>query len=289
VGGFAQGLAADPRPGQTLGDYTLKQLLGRGGMGVVFLAEHRRLGRNVALKLLAPALAQSDVVRERFVRESRRAAAIDHPNIIPVFEANEVEGNLFIAMRYVAGPNLRQLLQADAPLGADRAVRLVGQVGSALDAAHSVGLVHRDVKPANVMVDGQAGAGSEHCYLTDFGLTKDISSSTGFTDTGQFVGTIQYVAPEQIENRALDARTDIYALGCVLYELLTEEVPFPRDSDMAVMFAHMNEPPPRPSAVRPEVGDAMDHVIARAMAKSQGDRHGSCAELVAEARDAMGG
>ena len=290
MAGFAEGVAADPRIGQLLGEYRIKELLGRGGMGVVYLAEHERLGRNVALKLLAPALAQNDVVRERFVRESRRAAAIDHPNIIPLFEAGEVDGHLFITMRYVAGVNLRELLEAEGnTLAAERAVRLVAQVGAALDAAHAVGLIHRDVKPANVMVDRQTGGEVEHCYLTDFGLTKDISSSTGFTDTGQFVGTINYVAPEQVEGRPLDARTDIYALGCVLYESLTGQVPFPRDSDLAVMFAHVSEPPPKPSVMRPEMGAAMDAVIARALAKSQSDRHATCAELIAEARGALAG
>jgi serine/threonine-protein kinase len=286
MAGFAEGLAADPRVGQLLGSYHIVKLLGRGGMGVVYLAEHNVLGRNVALKLLAPALAQNGVVRERFVRESRRAAAIDHPNIIPVYEAGEADGSLFIAMRYVAGCNLRELLIENGPLGAEPTVRMLSQVASALDAAHRVGLVHRDVKPANVMVDAQAGE-SEHCYLTDFGLTKDVSSSTGFTDTGQFVGTINYVAPEQVEARPLDARTDVYALGCVLHECLTGKVPFVRENDLAVMFAHVSEPPPAVSTLRPELGTAIDSVVTKALAKSPDDRQGSCSELLAEARAAL--
>ncbi len=267
--------------------YRIVEKLGEGGMGIVHLAFDETLGRKVALKLLSPRLADDVQFRERFMRESRLAAAIDHPNIIPVYEAGEAEGRLFIAMRYVCGRDARELLAAEGSLEPQRAVAIVDQVARALDAAHRAGLVHRDVKPANVMVDASEGA--EHCYLMDFGLTKNASSSSGYTQTGQFVGTLSYMAPEQIEGRPVDGRADLYALGCMLFECLAGCVPFRRDSDIATMYAHLHEPPPSLCAARPELPAEVDTVVARALAKAPGDRHASCAALIAEMRTALAG
>src|SRR3954470_4437138 len=193
-------------------------------MGVVYRAEHEHLNRIVALKLLAPELAATPGFRERFKRESQVAAALEHPSIVPVYDAGELGGTLYIAMRFIRGTDLAAVLRRDGALGPERTLAIFGQVGDALDAAHASGLVHRDVKPANVMLEG------EHCYLADFGLTKPVAETTGLTAAGQFLGTLDYVAPEQIEGRAIDHRVDIYALGCVLYECLTGAKPYPRDS-----------------------------------------------------------
>src|SRR4051812_45886329 len=268
--------------GTQLGPYRIESYIGRGGMGVVYRAEHVHLGRQVALKLLAPELAQNESFRERFVRESRVAARVDHPNVIPIYEADEFDGHYYIAMRYVAGTDLREILH-DGPLTLERALDVLNQVAGALDAAHAQGLVHRDVKPGNVLVV----SGSQHCYLTDFGLTKAMSSDTAFTATGQFVGTTDYVAPEQIEGKELDRRTDVYSLGCVFYECLAGTAPFRRDSDMAVMWAHMQEPPPRVTDRRPELPAGLDTVISTAMAKSKDDRYPSCSTFAAAARSAI--
>ncbi|MEA2475214.1 MAG: hypothetical protein QOE06_3129, partial [Thermoleophilaceae bacterium] len=266
-----------------LGPYRIGTYIGRGGMGVVYRAEHVHLGRQVALKLLAPELAENESFRERFVRESRVAAQVDHPNVIPIYEAGEADGTYFIAMRYVEGQDLREILHTSGPLDLDRALEVLGQVAGALDAAHGQGLVHRDVKPGNILVVG----GSGHCYLTDFGLTKAISSDTAFTATGQFVGTTDYVAPEQIEGKELDRRTDVYSLGCVFYECLAGTPPFRRETDMAVMWAHMQEPPPRVTDRRPDLPAGLDQVIATAMAKSKDDRFPSCSTFAAAARSAI--
>src|SRR3954452_10274043 len=269
--------------GSQVGQYRIDSYIGRGGMGVVYRAEHTHLGRHVALKLLAPELAENESFRERFVRESRVAARVDHPNVIPIYEASESEGSYFIAMRYVAGTDLREILHTNGPLSLERALVVLTQVAGALDTAHAQGLVHRDVKPGNILVVAE----SEHCYLTDFGLTKAISSDTAFTATGQFVGTTDYVAPEQIEGKELDRRTDVYSLGCVFYECLTGTTPFRRDTDMAVMWAHMQEPPPRVTERRPNLPQGLDTVIATAMAKSKDDRYPSCSTFAAAARSAI--
>jgi predicted Ser/Thr protein kinase len=253
--------------------YRIERQLGRGGMGVVYLAEQVRLRRYVAIKLIVPELAEDDAFRRRFERESQLAASIDHPNVIPVYEAGEADGVLFISMRYVDGHDLRAIIKASGRLEPARAARFVGQLGDALDAAHSHGLVHRDVKPANVLVAG------EHAYLTDFGLTKHVSSSSGITHTGQWVGTLDYVAPEQISGGPLDARVDVYSLGCVLFEALTGRVPYPKDSDVAKMFAHMNEPPTPVSTLAPSAGWAFDAVVARALAKAPEERYPSAGDL----------
>src|SRR3954451_4673649 len=269
--------------GSQVGQYRIDSYIGRGGMGVVYRAEHTHLGRHVALKLLAPELAENESFRERFVRESRVAARVDHPNVIPIYEASESDGRYFIAMRYVDGEDLREILHTRGPLDLERALSVLTQVSGALDAAHAQGLVHRDVKPGNVLVV----SGSEHCSLTDFGITKVMSSDTAFTATGQFVGTTDYVATEQIEGKELDRRTDVYSLGCVFYECLTGSAPFHRETEMAVMWAHMQEPPPRVTARRPELPAGLDAVIATAMAKQKDDRYPSCSTFAAAARSAL--
>src|SRR5436190_11702957 len=246
-------------------------------MGVVYLAEQVRLRRWVALKLIVPELAEDDEFRRRFERESQMAASLDHPNVIPVYEAGEADGALFISMRFVEGSDLRTLIRGTGQMEPPRAGGIVAQLGSALDAAHARGLVHRDVKPANVLVTGAPG--SEHVYLTDFGLTKHVSSQSGMTRTGQWVGTLDYVAPEQISGGALDARVDVYSLGCVLFETLTAQVPYPRDSDVAKMYAHLNEPPARVSQLAPRAGAAFDPVVDRALAKQPDLRYPSAGHL----------
>ena len=205
-------VSADRRIGSELFGYRIEALLGRGGMSVVYRAEDLRLKRKVALKLLAPELAEDQRFRDRFLRESELAASLDHPNIVPIYEAGETDGQLYIAMRYVAGGDLKGLLREHRRLEPARALALLSQVADALDAAHEAGLVHRDVKPGNVLLGSE-----EHCYLSDFGLTRQVSSQSGFTATGQIVGTIDYVAPEVVEGKELTASADIYSLGCLLY------------------------------------------------------------------------
>ncbi|MET9731970.1 serine/threonine-protein kinase [Streptomyces sp. NPDC006458] len=273
--------------GRQVAGYRIEREIGRGGMAVVYQARDLRLERTVALKLLAPELARNDTFRRRFTHESRVAAALDHPNIVPVFEAGETDGVLYIAMRYVPGSDLRHLLDRQGPLPLSAALRIVAQVASALDAAHEHGLVHRDVKPGNVLVArGTDSDHPEHVYLTDFGLTKKSLSLTGFTSVGQFVGTLDYVAPEQISGRPVDGRCDVYGLACVVYEMLTGRPPFRRDDDMALLWAHQYDDPPPPTEVRPGLPAAVDPVLAKALAKSPDDRHDSCLAFVADLRAA---
>ncbi|MFE1579893.1 serine/threonine-protein kinase [Streptomyces fradiae] len=273
--------------GRRVAHYRIDAEVGRGGMAVVYRATDLRLGRTVALKLLAPELARNDTFRKRFAHESRVAAAIDHPNIVPVFEAGETEGLLYIAMRFVPGQDLRALLDRAGPLPVATALRIAVQVASALDAAHAHELVHRDVKPGNVLVaEGTDSDRPEHVYLTDFGLTKKSLSLTGFTSVGQFVGTLDYVAPEQISGRPVDGRCDVYSLGCVVYETLAGSPPFRRDDDMALLWAHQYDPPPPLSDVRPGLPAGMDEVLARALAKAPEHRYDSCMAFVTELRRA---
>jgi serine/threonine-protein kinase len=273
----------DPRIGTELAGYRIERLLGRGGMSVVYLAQDLRLGRKVALKLLAPELASDERFRERFLRESRLAASLDHQNVIPIYEAGEAGGVLYIAMRYVEGIDLRERLRSDRVLQPADAIALLAQVASALDAAHEHGLVHRDVKPGNVLI-----ARGGHVYLSDFGLTKQTSSDSGITETGQFVGTVDYVAPEQIERQPVDGRTDEYALACVLFECLTGEAPFRSDSLTGTLWAHVSAPPPSVREPQPGLPEAIDQAIARGMAKRPGDRYPSCVELIQAAQAALG-
>ncbi|MFJ8017736.1 serine/threonine-protein kinase [Streptomyces sp. NPDC096339] len=282
--GPAPGHPSDLR-GKQIAGYLVESEIGRGGMAVVYRARDLRLDRTVALKLLAPQLAHDDTFRQRFVHESKVAAAIDHPHIVPVFEAGETEGLLYIAMRFVVGQDLRAMLDRTGPLPVGTAARIAGQVASALDAAHDHGLVHRDVKPANILV--AAGTDSEHpehVYLTDFGLTKKSLSLTGFTTAGQFVGTLDYVAPEQIWGKPVDGRCDVYSLGCVVYETLVGSPPFRRDDDMALLWAHQYDPPPPLSSSRPGLPAAVDEVLAKALAKSPEDRWDTCLEFTGALR-----
>ena len=282
-------MVTDSRIGSDLAGYRIEGILGRGGMSVVYLAQHLRLDRRVALKVLAPDLAEDERFRERFIRESRIAAGIEHPNIIPVYEAGEADGVLFIAMRYVRGTDLKSLIRSEGRLEPARAIHMLAQVGSALDVAHEDGLVHRDVKPGNILIaPGTDKAPREHVYLSDFGLTKRSSSDSGITATGQFVGTLDYAAPEQFEGGSLDGRTDVYSLGCVLYECLTGAVPFQRDQDAAMMFAHLLSPPPKATEANPELPVGIDPVIATAMAKKPEDRYQSAGALVEGASSALG-
>jgi Protein kinase domain len=281
-------MATDARIGSELAGYRIEVPIGRGGMGVVYRAEQLRLGRKVALKLLAPELAENQGFRARFEHESRLAAALDHPNIVPLFEAGEADGLLFISMRYVEGTDLRDLLSRGGRLDPERALAIAAQVGSALDAAHIRGLVHRDVKPGNILIASDTAANlPEHCYLTDFGLTKDTSSPVELTATGTFVGTIDYIAPEQIEGAKPDGRGDQYALACVLFECLTGHPPFQRDEEISVMWAHLQDEPPTVTADRPELPAAIDAVIAKAMAKAPTERFATCTAMVAAARAAL--
>jgi serine/threonine-protein kinase len=280
---------SDPRVGTELAGYRIEALLGRGGMADVYRAVDSRLGRRVALKLLAPDLAEDERFRERFLRESRLAASLDHPNVIPIYEAGEVEGLLYIAMRFVEGADLKELLQREGRLEPRRALFLLGRVADALDTAHARGLVHRDVKPGNVLiaVDPKADP-PEHPYLSDFGLTKQTSSDSGITQTGQFVGTADYAAPEQITRQGVGPATDQYALACLLYECLTGAPPYRNEALMAVLWAHVNDPPPKASEHNPELPRAIDPVLARGLAKEPKQRYESCRELIAGAREALG-
>jgi DNA-binding beta-propeller fold protein YncE len=270
-------------PGTVFAGYRIEDVAGRGGMGIVYRARQLRPDRVVALKVIAPELAQNDEFRSRFERESEMAAAIEHPHVIPVYEVDEVQGQLYIAMRFVEGQDLRQSIELGIP--AEHAVKLVDQVAGALDAAHARGLVHRDVKPANVLLSDSDGAG--HAYLTDFGLTKRVSTRGGLTATGAFVGTIDYVAPEQIEGRPVDARADVYALACVLYHALAGSVPYPRDSDVATMWAHLNDPPPALGGRAGGASVRLDDVLQRGMAKAPDDRYPSAGDLARAASAAL--
>ncbi|MGW3286245.1 serine/threonine-protein kinase [Streptomyces sp. NPDC001002] len=276
--------------GRQVAGYRIEREIGRGGMAVVYRARDLRLDRAVALKLLAPELARNDTFRLRFTHESRAAAAIDHPHIVPVFEAGETDGVLYIAMRYVEGSDLRHLLDRQGPLAPPATLRIAAQVASALDAAHDHGLVHRDVKPGNILVArGTDSDHPEHVYLTDFGLTKKSLSLTGFTSVGQFVGTLDYVAPEQISGRPVDGRCDVYGLACVVYESLAGRPPFRRDDDMALLWAHQYDEPPPLTESRPDLSAPVDAVFAKALAKSPDDRHDSCLAFITALRSATNG
>ena len=272
--------------GSQFASYRIDGIAGQGGMGVVYRATQLGLDRVVALKLIAAELADNVDFRSRFQSEAQLAASIDHPNVVPIYETGESEGALYLAMRYVEGTDLRALVEEHGGLAPERAVRIVWQVAGALDAAHRRGLVHRDVKPPNVLI---AQEGEEHAYLTDFGLTKHAGSASGFTRTGQFVGTPDFVAPEQIRGENGDARVDVYALGCLLFHALTGRTPFPRDSELGKMYAHLNDPAPAASAIAPAVPTALDGVIGTAMAKEPGARYPSAGDLARAAWAALSG
>ncbi|MEV5239164.1 serine/threonine-protein kinase [Streptomyces cinnamoneus] len=273
--------------GRQIGVYRLESEIGRGGMATVYRATDLRLDRTVALKLMSPEIARNETFRERFAQESRVAAAIDHPHIVPVFDAGEAEGKLYIAMCYVAGQDLAALLAREAPLPLAKALRIATQVASALDAAHAHDLVHRDVKPGNILVaKGTDSDHPEHVYLTDFGLTKKSLSLTGFTRVGMVVGTLDYAAPEQISGKPVDGRCDVYSLACVVFEMLTGAPPFPRDDDRALFYAHQYEAPPRLSEHRSGLPDGVDEVLAAALAKAPDDRYDSCLAFMTALRRA---
>jgi YVTN family beta-propeller protein len=281
-------IPTDPRLGTRLAGYQIQGLLGRGGMGVVYRAEQTGPHRQVALKLLLDPATASETFRERFLRESELAAAIDHPNVLPVYDAGETDGVLWIAMRYVDGIDLAALLARDGALAPEQVLAIAGQVAGALDAAHTRGLIHRDVKPGNILLAVEDG-NVAHAYLADFGLTKRIGGGRGLTVSGQVLGTIDYVAPEQIEGGQVDGRADQYSLGCLLFESLTGAVPFRGDSELAVLWAHVHDPPPRIGDHRPDLPAALDEVVGRALAKAPGDRYQSCGALVAAAQAALAG
>jgi serine/threonine protein kinase len=278
-GGPLTGLA----PGFRVAGYVLERLVGVGGMAAVYQARDERLGRVVALKLLAG----DEAVRMRFVREARAVAAVDHPHIIPVYAAGEADGMQFIAMRFVAGDTLQGVIRTNGALSPRRVAAFISPVASALDAAHAAGLVHRDVKPGNILVDARRG-GPEHAYLTDFGIARAMLSAGTLTVAGQFLGTPDYAPPEQVNGQPVDGRADQYALGCVAFEMLSGTVPFKRELPIAVLYAHLSTPPPLLTSIRGDLPPAVDDVLARAMAKSPDDRYPSCADFADALREALG-
>lgn len=281
-------MVVDPRIGTELAGYRIEEFLGRGGMSVVYRAQHLGLERRAALKLMSPELAVNPNFRERFIRESRVAAGIDHPNIIPIYEAGEADDLLYIAMRFVEGTDLKKLLAAEGPLELERAFSVISQVANALDSAHQHGLVHRDVKPGNILMVPHGPEGADHVYLSDFGLTRRVDSLSDITAIGQLVGTIQYMAPEQIEGKTVDHRGDIYSLGCVLFETLTGSIPYDRDTEVAIMWAHVQEPPPSATALRRDLPSGVDEVIERALTKLPEKRFESCGDLCRALGSALG-
>jgi serine/threonine-protein kinase len=251
-------------------------------MGVVYRAHHERLDRAAALKVLAPELSANDDFRERFMRESQIAARLQHPSVLAVYDAGDQDGLLYLAMQLILGSDLREEIETASRVPADRTVLILGQVAAALDAAHAYGLVHRDVKPANILLE------RDRAFLGDFGLTKRISADASLTGAGQMVGTVHYVAPEQIEGNPVDGRADVYALGCVAYECLSGRPPYEKNSDFAVMLAHLQEQPPLLHALDLEVPAHVDEVLARAMAKLAVDRYTTCSDFILELADALG-
>ena len=275
--------------GTDIAGYAIESVLGRGAMGVVYVARQRSPERRVALKLITPAFAGDEVFRRRFLREATAAAAIEHPHILPVYAAGESDGILYMAMRLVDGQDLREILRGSKELTLDRVERIIGQVGGALDAAHARGLVHRDVKPGNILVARQRDAeDADFGYLTDFGVSIwTASSSATITSAGQMVGTANYVAPEQIEGGHVDGRTDLYSLGCVLYECLTGRAPFGGRAPAAILYAHLHEQAPAPSSIRPDLPPGVNAVIDRALRKSPEERYASCRELTHDLSEAL--
>ncbi len=278
----------DPLPeGSSFAGHRIDGIAGRGGMAVVYRATDLALDREVALKVIAPALARDPAYRSRFGAECRLAAAIDHPNVVPVYHAGEEHGRLYLTMRFVEGSDLRTLLRRQGRLERDRALGLVEQVAGGLQAAHERGLVHRDVKPGNVLVAPRENG--EHAYLTDFGLTMDRSHAAELTATGVAIGTAAYIAPEQARGEPLDGRADVYALAGVLFRCLTGSLPYERTSEVDTLAAHLYDPPPRLRERAPELPAALEDVLLRALAKAPQDRPESAAAFAREARSALGG
>lgn len=283
VNADAMNAPTNPLIGAEFHGYRIDALIGQGGMGVVYRAFDLRLKRNVALKLMAPQLGRDERFRERFAREAELATALEHPNVVPIHDAGEADGRLYLVMRDVEGTDLRTLLQRDGALAPARALTIAGQVASALDVAHAQGLVHRDVKPSNVLLDER-----EHVYLADFGLTRRFTDEGGLAGDTHSLGTPAYLAPEQIEGGTVDGRADVYSLACLLFECLTATPPFAGDSRLGVAWAHLEDDPPRPSERQRELPIAFDAVIAKGMAKNPADRYATCGELIASARAALG-
>ncbi len=279
-----------PLVGDEFAGYRLRAVLGKGGMSTVYQAENPRLGNVIALKVLAPELASDDMFRARFLEESRIAAAMNHPHVIPIHDMGSGDGLLYIAMRCVSGTDLRQMISKRGRLLPDTAVFLLSQAARALDAAHRRSLVHRDVKPGNLLVErgnDDSDSDPDHLYLADFGITKPAIGRSGLTSTGQFLGTIDYVAPEQIRGMSVLGTADQYSLGCVLYECLTGRVPFEKDLDAAIIWAHVEETPTRATLLRPDLPTAIDEVFSQVLAKQPGDRYASCREFMTAARSAL--
>src|SRR5436190_7370838 len=270
--------------GTVMSGYRVERLIGRGATGAVYLARDEHLDRAVALKVLAPELTRDQRFRERFLRESRVAAALDNPHIVPIYAAGESDGALFLAMRHVEGSDLGEIVAEAGRLDAQRTLAILIQIAEALDAAHGQDLIHRDVKPANILV-----AAGDRAYLCDFGLAKHAATINSLSRDTAFAGTIDYISPEQIRGADIDGRADIYALGCVLFECLTGRPPFDRDTDLSIVFAHLNEPPPSLSALRPDLPTEVDAAINRALAKEPEDRYRTCGELVGAFRAVLGG
>ncbi len=268
--------------GDEIAGYRIESVVGEGGMGIVFKATHDYLDRTAAVKVLGPWLQGNARARERFVRESRLAATLDHPNIVTVYDAGEVDDTAYIAMQFVTGVDLHDVLVEEGPMEPARALDVLDQVAAALDAAHAAGLVHRDVKPSNVLMDG------DKAYLTDFGLTRRFEEEKGITYAGEFMGTIEWAAPEQIDHGDLSARTDVYALGCLLYAMLTARQPYVGDSPSEVLFAHLKNPAPKVAEHRRDLPGDIQPVIDRAMAKDAAERFATAGEMAAAARAAMG-
>src|SRR5215216_2717427 len=277
---------AELRTGDTFADHRIEGILGQGGMGVVYRATDLRLNRAVALKVIKPELSLDEDFRRRFRRESELAASVRQPNVVTIYQAGDSGGLLYVTMDLIDGVDLRQVMSRHGRLDVVTATEVTAQVAAALDAAHASGLVHRDVKPGNVLV---ANGTPMRVYLTDFGLTKRTSSQTGITQTGLFVGTLDYAAPEQITGGAVDARTDVYALGCVLYEMLTGRAPFRRDHEAATLYAQIHEPAPSLRTAAPDAPVALDQAVARALAKNPDERYPSAGDLARAALAAASG
>jgi serine/threonine-protein kinase len=280
---YSVGMTGEMPVASEFAGYRLDGLVGRGGMGLVYRATRLSTGDTVALKLIRTEFGSDSSFRKRFEREARLAAQIEHPNVTRLYEAGEHEGRLFLAIGFVDGTDLEAVIAVHRSLHPRHAAGIVGQVAGALDVAHALGLVHRDVKPQNVLLE-QHDHGV-HAYLTDFGLSKMVSSQSGLTKTGRWVGTADYAAPEQIQAADADARTDVYALGCLLYQSLTGEVPFPHAREVSKIVAHLSSPPPLVSKAAPCCGGSnlFDAIVARAMAKAPEDRYPSAGELAADA------
>ncbi len=282
-------MSLDPRIGTVVAGCRIEERLGPGGMSLVYRAEHTHLGRKVAIKFLDPRLAEDEAYRKRFLRESRLAAALYHPNIVPIYDAGEADGVPYITMHFVQGTDLAEQLQREGTLSTDRILAIMLQVAGALDAAHDRGLVHRDVKPANILIASGEGVEPEgHVYLTDFGLAKQVAAAgTALTKQGLFMGTLDYVAPEQIQGHDVDRRADVYSLGCVVFQCLAGATPYPRETEVAMLYAHMQEPPPAVRERRPDLPPRVDAVVARTMAKRADDRYPTCREFFEDLQSAL--